>query len=476
MNHRLRSAVVALPLLAAIACGRAPAASPAGGGIVVAQVPIAADRPTGPTLLDRRSPAGSRIVLAAPPFDPKAVQVLSTGLVAAGEPFVVPDGTRVLFSGKESASDPWQVWQAPLDGSAPPSRLTALEGGASSPTLLADGSIVVVSPVALPGDGWFPKRPTAIYAIAPDGGEPKRLTFGTASVADPTVLADGRILFVSALPPASSPRLSLFTVYNDGTGILPYAAQHDGASSISRPRELAGGRVAFLSGDDPATTGGLAESVLSARPWRSRAPLFAAPSIRILSVESDGDGALVALASAPAGASSGAIHPLPPGATGPGSALFDDPAWHDVEAVRAEPRRRPAGRISTLNPTKTTGTIFCIDAQHTTDPSPSPATRVRLLADGPDGPRSLGDLPLQPDGSFLAEVPADLPVGFEALDADGNVLRRIAPFVWVRPGENRGCIGCHEPHGLAPRNRRPLAVKLPAVALEEYSAAGKGTP
>ena len=69
------------------------------------------------------------------------------------------------------------------------------------------------------------------------------------------------------------------------------------------------------------------------------------------------------------------------------------------------------------------------------------------------------------DGSFMAEVPADVALGFEALDEAGNVVRRLPPSVWVRPGENRGCIGCHEPHGLAPRNRRPLAVKEPPVAV-----------
>ena len=82
---------------------------------------------------------------------------------------------------------------------------------------------------------------------------------------------------------------------------------------------------------------------------------------------------------------------------------------------------------------------------------------------------------MQPDGSFLVEVPADTPLGFEALDAAGAVVLRLDPFVWLRPGENRGCIGCHEPHGLAPRNRRPLAVKAPAVPMEGY-ATERGAP
>ena len=73
---------------------------------------------------------------------------------------------------------------------------------------------------------------------------------------------------------------------------------------------------------------------------------------------------------------------------------------------------------------------------------------------------------MQADGSFLAEVPADVPLGFETLDDNGRVLRREAPMIWVRPAENRSCIGCHEPHNRAPHNHRPLAVNVPIPCLD----------
>ena len=65
----------------------------------------------------------------------------------------------------------------------------------------------------------------------------------------------------------------------------------------------------------------------------------------------------------------------------------------------------------------------------------------------------------------MAEVPADVPLGFDALDEQGRVLRHEPPLIWVRPGENRSCIGCHEPHNHSPRNLRPLAVEIPAPKL-----------
>jgi hypothetical protein len=367
------------------------------------------------------------VILAFPPLTPANVRVLSQGLVAAGEPFVAPDGRRALFAGKPTPDGAWQIYEAALAGGKPHA-LTSMPGGAASPTLLADGSVVFASPVPGPEDGWFPKNPSALWALAPGDASPKRLTWGTASAADPTVLADGRILFVSAMPPEASPRVSLFTVYNDGTGISPYACQHDGSGEIRRPRELPDGRIAFLSGTDRSGRGGVTEVVLASRPWMSR-------------------------------------HVLPPGdmKTEP---LLRDPSWQDVEAVRAEPRRKPMGRISNVNFAKKSGVIFCLDVDHTTFEPPTRASRVRILAAGGGGTsRPVGEVPVHEDGSFMAEVPADVALGFEALDAAGDVVRHVAPSVWVRPGENRGCIGCHEPHGLAPGNRRPLAVKEPPVVV-----------
>jgi hypothetical protein len=428
-------AIACACLLVAPAC-REKTAPPPAGSLVVAQTPAVSAAPAGPrSALDARVPPGSRVVLALPPLGPANVRVLSTGLAAAGEPVVTVDGTRALFTGKRAPGDAWQVWEAALSGGEPHA-LTSMPGGAATPALLADGSVVFTSPVPGPGGSWFPKIPSALWALAPGATSPKRLTWGAASAADPTVLSDGRILFVSAMPPEASPRVSLFTIYNDGSGVSPYACQHDGAGGIARPRELPDGRVAFASFPPGPGRNATDEVVLASRPWASRQAFAPEPSPRL-----------------------------------------HDPGWDDVESAPAAPRKRPMGRISTLNPAKKTGVIFCLDADHTTVEPGAHAARVRILAAGDGGPRTLGEVPVKADGSFLVEVPSDVPLGFEALDASGAVVRRVAPSIWVRPGENRGCIGCHEPHGLAPRNRRPLAVKEPParVGLAAPAKAGKSS-
>ena len=57
----------------------------------------------------------------------------------------------------------------------------------------------------------------------------------------------------------------------------------------------------------------------------------------------------------------------------------------------------------------------------------------------------LGYAPIEPDGSFRVEVPADTPIGVTAVDAKGRALQTHTNWIQVRPGETRTCNGCHSP-------------------------------
>ena len=70
------------------------------------------------------------------------------------------------------------------------------------------------------------------------------------------------------------------------------------------------------------------------------------------------------------------------------------------------------------------------------------------------------------DGSVLVYLPVQVPLGFDTLDAQGHVLRHQPAFLWLQPGENRGCVGCHEPRNHAPRNIRPLATQRDPAHLD----------
>jgi hypothetical protein len=65
--------------------------------------------------------------------------------------------------------------------------------------------------------------------------------------------------------------------------------------------------------------------------------------------------------------------------------------------------------------------------------------------------RILGTVPVDSDGSVFFKVPADTFVYFQLLDKNGLMIQSMRSGTIVRPGEQVGCVGCHE-------NRRSTAL------------------
>ena len=453
-----------LALVASGSLGLWLSATAATEPLLLTQSPRSSAGKSVQSSLDRLYPPGSRVVVSSPDR-PREIKVLSEGLYAAGDPVLSYDGRMAIFVGRLAERSDWQIYQVRVNGGHPQA-VTSISGGAMDPALLPDGSVVFASPIPKGSAAPLPQ----LYAQAL-GGKPRQLTFSPAGAFDPTVLPEGRILFVSASQrddSLGSAGLSLFTINNDGTEIAAFACQHDPPAKMSRPRLVAGGRIAFLTappGDAAAETVG--ESVRTARPFLSRAKLFSNGATPVRSVQADGESLLVCAKNSQG---NWAVYRVSGEGGIPGTPCFEDPAWDCVDAIVVRPRARPMGRLTNMDPTKKTGQILCLNVNDTTyltgEQHVAPATRVRVLTQSGAGVcRPLGEVSVQADGSFMAEVPADVPLGFEALDESGSVVRRLAPTIWVRAGENRSCVGCHASHNRVPHNHRPDAVRSPVPLL-----------
>jgi hypothetical protein len=55
----------------------------------------------------------------------------------------------------------------------------------------------------------------------------------------------------------------------------------------------------------------------------------------------------------------------------------------------------------------------------------------------------LGTVPVEPDGSAYFKLPVNLPVYFQALDAEGVAVQSMRSATYVHPGETLTCLGCH---------------------------------
>jgi hypothetical protein len=79
----------------------------------------------------------------------------------------------------------------------------------------------------------------------------------------------------------------------------------------------------------------------------------------------------------------------------------------------------------------------------------------------------LGYAPIEPDGSFKLQVPADTPIALAVVDAEGRAFQTHTNWIQVRPGERRTCDGCHSP-------RRGGALNSGAVVNAQSSGAAAG--
>ncbi|MGD0897027.1 MAG: hypothetical protein ABR915_04265, partial [Thermoguttaceae bacterium] len=73
--------------------------------------------------------------------------------------------------------------------------------------------------------------------------------------------------------------------------------------------------------------------------------------------------------------------------------------------------------------------------------------------------RVLGTVPVGEDGSTAFEAPAGTPLQLQLLDENGMAVMTMRSAVYLQPGEQASCVGCHEP-----RNTSPVAVVRPASA------------
>ena len=174
--------------------------------------------------------------------------------------------------------------------------------------------------------------------------------------------------------------------------------------------------------------------------------------------------------------------------------LFDSPdgPLHSPVYLGARWRPRlmpPRVADTSAGETRATGVLYCGNARHTKNTTAGwqHVRAIRVLAGRGLTVRSshsyivhagsevteLGTVPLAPDGSFAVEVPADTAIAFQAVDAEGRSELNEMSWIYVRPGESRGCVGCHHTRQAAP----PAAtVSVQALRIPPLKLLGQGQP
>ena len=397
-----------------------------------------------------RFPKGAQLMVLrsghAEPFVPE--------LAASADASVSFDGKTVLFAGKINPDDPWQIWQAPVNGGTPQLALSR-KTNLIRPLWMPDGRMVY----ARQGPRGF-----ILETAALDGSGAVKLSYLPGNFIPDDVLRDGRVLFESEFPLGSGATASpgaaiapeMFLVYADGSGVESVRCDHpDGHPGRGHGHQISLDGGAGVAGDIVFTHGSRLARFTSARA--DEAPVAAPAGEFAGDVAELPDGRWV-LAMRKPGAQHFALAGWKPGAAA--TVLLAQDSTRDlIQPVVVMPRALPNRHPSALHEW-TTGNLLALDARASRSGTLGEApAKVRAETLGTDGRVvSLGTAPVENDGSFFVQAAGDRPLRFILLDAAGHPMREEHGWFWVRNGEQRICVGCHTGPERAPENRVPLVL------------------
>ena len=356
---------------------------------------------------------------------------LAPGFAASADPAISFDGRRVLFAGKQRAADPWQIWEMPLAGGAA-RRLTRFHEDAIAPFYAAGERIV------------YSRRTAAGFQVETalmSGSDVVRLTFTPGDHLATDVLRDGRVLF-EAPHPGSKGR-DLYTVYLDGSGVETYRCDHGHDRSAA---------VETSSGDIVFNSNGRLSRFTSPRAVEVELPRVAGEFAGRPAEIAPGE--LIAGYRPDAGQAYG-IYRWKMGQGVP-EKVVTVAVGEAVQPVPVRPHGVPKRHPSSLGNRKGAN-LLCLNVYTSRSRIARGAiAAVRVLTlDDSGAAVPLGQAPVESDGSFFVQTPADRAIRFELLNAAGNIIEAERGWFWARRGEQRVCVGCHAGPERAPENAVP---------------------
>ena len=424
--------------------------------------------------------------------------LLDAGAGALGSPSLSFDGQSVYVSMARAGDAFYHIYRVPAGGGSP-QQLTDGPFHDIDPVELADGRIAFVSTRCGFFEEYHNTPSRSLFAMRPDGGGINRLTSTFIFDNEPEMMSDGRILLIRSdnFFDRGKVETLLHAVHPDGSegytefglDLGPAYGSRLRAFNCGSPAPMPDGRVAYLTGAGIAVgRPGCAQRDLVNLPLAA-GDVAALPDGRLLCTAGGSDSFMkrkkqkAMLAASEGFERIGIVDPEQ--RNGKMVLVYASTNGPLHSPVYLGPRVRPPLLPSRLDERRTTGVLYCQDARFTRNTAAGwPHVRaIRVLAGHGLTVRSshsyivhagnetveLGTVPLAPDGSFAVEVPADTAIAFQAVDAEGRAELNEMSWIFVRPGETRGCAGCHAVRQNAPPATRavPQATRTRPLRLSD---------
>lgn len=402
----------------------------------------------------------TQIVAIDPDKKDSTVHILSEDFFSARNPQISYDGNFLLFTAQRKPSDPWQIWEMNLKNFKSRQVISSNEN-CIDPAYLP-GARLVFSKLDL-NDKL--KGGYSLYTCQLDGSNIHRITFNPHSYFASSLLKDGRILTISRQVYPENGVQKLMVLRPDGTKCEIFYELTEGSTLLSQAIETANGKVIFIEKTKSLATGGSLVSIRYNRPLHSRDNLSSAIDGDFLAVSKQSSGKLL-VSYRKSDADRFALYEFDPEKKILGNVIYKNSGYDILESVVAEQQEIPKKLPSEVDTGVKTGQLLCQDINVIKDQSQSRSIASQLSRIEVTGIDSiLGVVQVEQDGSFYLKIIADKPFRIKTIDINGKLIQGPSDWIWLRPNERRGCIGCHEDHELAPQNIVPLAVKKWPVSL-----------
>jgi hypothetical protein len=418
------------------------------GNVVFTQVPVNEVEEVAIESGSFRYAPSMKIALAEMGESMEVMEVLTPDFYSARSPEISFDGLQIVFSGQLNEGDVWQIWTMDIKSRAY-AQVTQCDMNCTDPTWLP-GERIAFSKLVKENDL---EEHHALFTIGDDGCCEQRITFQPHNDLNASVMHDGRILASSQQVYPEAGSVKYLAMRPDGTKAeLFYLA--DDASQISKAEEDGYGKVLFAKS-------GVLNSVSFSRPLHTKSIIQEAGSIQsVFPIENR----KILVSIKKPGKRSFGLALIGNKDSNEGAFYFNEAEYHAIEPVVIHQRPIPRNLPTRVNTEKETGYFVCMDANES-EMAPAAeageASKIQVLGLN----NMIGETEVAEDGSFYLELKADQPVRFQTLNDSGDVLRGPSSWMWVRPNERRGCVGCHEDRELTPENVVPLAIEKAPVAM-----------
>jgi hypothetical protein len=390
---------------------------------------------------------------------PGSMKILTKDFYSACFPDISYDGKFMVFAGQKKEGDTWDIWEMDL-AKGKYHKITSSKDNCTDPAYLPGGRLVFSKQTV----NDTVRNSHCLFTCNLDGTGLQQITFSPQSFFASAVLKDGRIICVGTRTFPENGEPVLMVMRPDGTKADMFYRDTDGHGKIiSSISETIDGKLLFAESDRNNNGYGRLISISYARPLYSRTDLSPAKSGDFLYVCPIDNSFLASFRNT--GSERFSLYEFDKDGGSPAKEILTNPDYNIIDFAVAEPYQRPKKLPSEVDPLVKTGLILCQDANFresltmVNNYAGPKADRIEVL--GVD--TTYGIIKVEDDGSFYLKVMADKPFMIRTLDENGNQVGDHCSWLWLRPNERRGCVGCHEDPEFVPDNRVSFAIKKDPV-------------